>query len=211
MVTQGAKCYDGQKGACSVNSFAQAAAVGVVTGSIGEALGGAASGLVSAAGDALGGIFSGAAGAAGDDAAANAITDTAETAARQPPAAVAKNAGQPPAPAPAAGVARGADFIANQDGTIVSTSRARLEGGFQDAGFPSSPTRSPGMQYTLPDGSLVRVMEPSGQAPLRASFTDSYGNAINPFTGKQPMPPPGVSGAAWRQMMRSLTHVELGP
>jgi hypothetical protein len=67
------------------------------------------------------------------------------------------------------------------------------------------------MQYTLPDGSLVRMMEPSGQAPLRASFTDSYGNAINPFTGKQPQPPPGVSGAAWRQMMRDLTHVELEP
>lgn len=93
----------------------------------------------------------------------------------------------------------------------MSTSRARLESGFQDAGFPSSPTRSPGMQYTLPDGSLVRIMEPSGQAPLRASFTDSYGNAINPFTGKQPMPPPGVSGAVWRQLMRSLTHVGLGP
>jgi len=49
----------------------------------------------------------------------------------------------------------------------VSTSRARLEGGFQDAGFPGTPTRSPGMQYPLPDGSLVRIMEPSGQAPLR--------------------------------------------
>jgi hypothetical protein len=114
-------------------------------------------------------------------------------------------------PSGAGPASQGADFIASQDGTIVSTSRARLEGGFQDAGFPSTPTRSPGMQYTLPDGSLVRIMEPSGQAPLRASFTDSYGNPINPFTGKQPMPPPGVSGAAWRQLMRSLTHVELGP
>jgi RHS repeat-associated protein len=113
--------------------------------------------------------------------------------------------------AQAAGPPRGADFIASKDGTIVSTSRARLEGGFQEAGFPSTPTRSPGMQYTLPDGSLVRVMEPSGQAPLRASFTDSYGNPINPFTGRQPMPPPGVTGAAWRQLMRSLTHVRLGP
>lgn len=75
----------------------------------------------------------------------------------------------------------------------------------------SSPTRSAGTQYTLPDGSLVRVMEPSGQAPLRALFTDSQGNPINPFTGKQPMPPEGMSGAAWRQLMRSLTHVELGP
>ncbi len=93
----------------------------------------------------------------------------------------------------------------------MSTSRARFEGGFRDAGSPSSPGTSPGMQYTLPDGSLVCVMEASGQAPLRALSTDSYGNAINPFTGKQPQPPPGVSGAAWRQMMRDLTHVEPRP
>jgi len=33
-----------------------------------------------------------------------------------------------------------------------------------------------GMRYTLPDGAMVRIMEPSGQAPLIASFTDSYGN-----------------------------------
>lgn len=32
-----------------------------------------------------------------------------------------------------------------------------------------------------------------------------------PFTGKQPMPPPGVGGEAWRELMRSLAHVELGP
>jgi len=111
----------------------------------------------------------------------------------------------------AAGAAPGADFITGTDGTTVPTSRARLEDGFRAVGLPSSPTRSAGMQYTLPDGSLVRIMEPSGSAPLRASFTDSYGNAINPFTGRQPMPPRGVSGAVWRQLMRSLTHVELGP
>ncbi len=105
----------------------------------------------------------------------------------------------------------GPDFIASSDGVIVGTSRSRMVQGFEDAGLPSVPTRAPGTQYTLPDGSLVRVMEPSGQAPLRASFTDSYGNPVNPFTGKQPQPPPGVGGAAWRQMMRDLTHVELGP
>ncbi len=110
-----------------------------------------------------------------------------------------------------AGSAVKPSFIASADGVVVPTSRSRLVGGFDDAGLPSVPTRSPGTQYTLPDGSLVRVMEPSGQAPLRASFTDSLRNAINPFTGKQPQPPPGVSGAAWRQLMRNLTHVELGP
>lgn len=115
------------------------------------------------------------------------------------------------APEAAPGVTRGADFIASSDGTVVWTSRARLEGGFRDAGFPSGPTTSPGMVYTLPDGSLVRVMEPSGQAGLRASFTDANGNAINPFTGKQPQPPPGVTGAAWKRMFRDLTHVDLWP
>jgi hypothetical protein len=67
------------------------------------------------------------------------------------------------------------------------------------------------MQYTLPDGSRVRIMEPSGPAGLRASFTDAFDNPINPFTGKQPQPPRGVTGPAWKQMMRSLTHMELGP
>lgn len=110
-----------------------------------------------------------------------------------------------------AGTAVKPSFIASADGVVVPTSRSRLVQGFEDAGLPSVPTRSPGTQYTLPDGSLVRVMEPSGQAPLRASFTDSLGNAINPFTGKQPQPPPGATGAAWRQLMRDLTHVELGP
>lgn len=41
--------------------------------------------------------------------------------------------------------------------------QSALEGGFQGAGFPSVPTTSPGMQYTLPDGSLVRIMESAGR------------------------------------------------
>jgi len=103
------------------------------------------------------------------------------------------------------------NFIASTDGVIVSTSRARLEGGLQAAGFPSQATRSPGMQYTLPDGSLVRIMESSGKAPLRTSFTNADGAPISPFTGKPVQPPPGVAGAAWRELQRDLTHVELGP
>jgi large repetitive protein len=61
MVTQGAKCYDGQKGACAVSSFAQAAVVGWVTGDLGaglgEGLGVAASGLAGVASDAVGGFL----------------------------------------------------------------------------------------------------------------------------------------------------------
>ncbi|MET3806837.1 RHS repeat-associated protein [Nakamurella sp. UYEF19] len=106
---------------------------------------------------------------------------------------------------------RRADFIANADGVVVSTSRSRMEAGFRDSNFPSKPTTSPGTQYEMPDGSLVRIMEPAGPAPLRASFTDSHGQAVSPFTGRQPHPPAGVSGPAWKALRRDLTHVELGP
>ena len=65
----------------------------------------------------------------------------------------------------------GASFIVGENGVVVSTSRARLEESL--SGLPSRPTTgAAGREYTLPDGSLVRIMEPSGQAPLRASFTN---------------------------------------
>jgi len=46
------------------------------------------------------------------------------------------------------------------------------------------------MEYILPDGSRVRLMEPSGAAGRRASFTNAAGGPINPFTGKPVQPPP---------------------
>jgi hypothetical protein len=51
-----------------------------------------------------------------EDAGATAITDTAETAARQPPAAAAKNAGQPETPAPEAGGWGGGTAIRSPSG-----------------------------------------------------------------------------------------------
>lgn len=104
-----------------------------------------------------------------------------------------------------------ADFIASADGVVVPTSRSRLVAGFEEAGLPSTPTTSAGTQYTLPNGSLVRVMEPSGQAGLRASFTNANGGPINPFTGKPVQPPPGLSKPARLDYIRSRTHIELGP
>ena len=104
-----------------------------------------------------------------------------------------------------------ADFIASADGVVVPTSRSRLVTGFDEAGLPSTPTTSAGTQYTLPDGSLVRVMEPSGQAGLRASFTNANGGPINPFTGKPVQPPPGLSMPDRLDYIRSRTHIELGP
>lgn len=67
------------------------------------------------------------------------------------------------------------------------------------------------MQYTLPDGTLVRVMEPSGQAPLRASFTNPNGGPVSPFTGKPVQPPPGLTKAERLDFIRARIHVELGP
>ncbi len=111
----------------------------------------------------------------------------------------------------AANTAARADFIASADGVVVPTSRSRLVAGFEDARLPSTPTTSAGTQYTLPDGSLVRVMEPSGQAGLRASFTNANGGPINPFTGKPVQPPPGLSKPDRLDFIRSRTHIELGP
>jgi len=103
------------------------------------------------------------------------------------------------------------DFVADTQGNVVPTSASRLEEGFQNAGFPSTPTRSPGVQYTLPDGTTVRVMQAAGPAPRRASFENALGQPVNAFTGAVPQPPIGVVGAAWKQMFRELIHVELTP
>jgi hypothetical protein len=111
----------------------------------------------------------------------------------------------------AANTAGRADFIASADGVVVPTSRSRLVAGFEEAGLPSTPTTSAGTQYTLPDGSLVRVMEPSGQAGLRASFTNANGGPINPFTSKPVQSPPGLSKPDRLDYIRSRTHIELGP
>jgi filamentous hemagglutinin len=67
------------------------------------------------------------------------------------------------------------------------------------------------MEYTLPDGTMVRIMEPSGDAPLRATFTNAEGGPINPFTGKPVQPPLGLTPAERLGYVRSLTHLELRP
>lgn len=104
------------------------------------------------------------------------------------------------------------DFVADQNGTIVPTSKSRLEDGFQRGGFPSESTKSPGTMYTLPDGSKARVMEPSGQAGSRASFTDRNGSPVSPFTGKSVQSPNEIKGTPeGKQYIRDRTHIPLGP
>lgn len=104
-----------------------------------------------------------------------------------------------------------ADFIASADGVVIPTSRSRLEGGFNDAGFPAAPTDRPGTGYTLPDGSKVRVMDPSGQAPARASFTNANNGPVDAFTGKPIQPPSGLTGPERKAYVRERSHVELDP
>jgi hypothetical protein len=106
----------------------------------------------------------------------------------------------------------GPDFVAGPIGSEppVPVSQSRMAAGFDEAGFPSTPTASPGTEYTLPDGSKVRLMEPSGQAPMRASFTNPNGGPINPFTGK-PVQPPAPAGWSMTDWVRALTHVEQTP
>jgi hypothetical protein len=91
----------------------------------------------------------------------------------------------------------------------VSLNRCILETRFQNAGFKSFSTNSKGMGYILPNGNKVRIMEPAGQAPLRASFTNSNNGPINIFTGRPPQPAKGLDSLSKRQFVRENTHLEL--
>ena len=103
------------------------------------------------------------------------------------------------------------DFIVGSNGVAIPTSRTVLESGFQGAGFTTFQTRSSGMGYIMPNGNRVRIMDPAGQAPLRASFTNGNGGPINPFTGKPPQPLRGLDGITRRQFVRENSHLELEP
>ncbi len=109
------------------------------------------------------------------------------------------------------GTKNGADFIVGPNGIVIPTSRRILEQGFQEAGFATFPTDSKGLGYILPNGSKVRIMEPSGQAPLRASFTNSNDGAINIFTNKPPQPPKGLDRTGRLDFVRKHSHLELNP
>ena len=91
-----------------------------------------------------------------------------------------------------------------------------MKKGFEDAGFSSQNVVSPtsgnvvGKSYTLPGGNKVRAMEPDGRNPRRASFTNGNGGAIDPFTGKPPQPPSGLSRAERKQFVRDRSHVVQG-
>lgn len=102
-----------------------------------------------------------------------------------------------------------ADFIVGPTGIAIPTSRSVLEAGFIRAGFETFVTESPGIGYILSDKMIVRIMERSGKAPLRASFTNHNGGPINPFTGRPPQPSKELSREQRLDFTRKYTHIEL--
>ena len=105
---------------------------------------------------------------------------------------------------------RHADFIVGPNGVTMPTNRKVFESGLIDAGFPSYTTRRPGTGYILPNKNHVRIMEPSGPAPLRASFTHADGESlISPFTWKPVHPPKGMDSKLIKKYVIDGTHVEL--
>ena len=111
-----------------------------------------------------------------------------------------------------------ADFIVGSDGTTVPVSQSRMRTGLDAAadnaaetGVTRFPTKSAGVGYELPDGTRVRLMEPTPYAGRRASFENANGQPIDPFTGRQPIPPKGVTGKAHQTYVREHSHVEQTP
>jgi hypothetical protein len=100
------------------------------------------------------------------------------------------------------------DFIADARGTVISTDQRGMREGFDAAGLPSSPTTGSGIAHTLPNGTVVRTMDATPYAPMRASFENANGGPINPFTGKPPQPPRGLPRAARLDWVRDLTHID---
>jgi filamentous hemagglutinin len=83
-----------------------------------------------------------------------------------------------------------------------------MRDGFDAAGFPSTQLGPKGTQYTLPDGTSARLMEPTNYAPRRVSFENANGGPIDPFTGKPVQPPPGLTKPQRMDYVRARTHVE---
>lgn len=118
-----------------------------------------------------------------------------------------KAANAVPETAPISNIVSGeGTFVVSERGTVVSTSQERMKAGFENAGLPSQPTESAGTQYTLPNGNTVRTMEPSGQAPKRASFENKNGQPVD-MDGRTVNPPKGLTPQERKEYIRSRTHI----
>ncbi|MCG7537923.1 RHS repeat-associated core domain-containing protein [Pseudoalteromonas sp. OOF1S-7] len=102
---------------------------------------------------------------------------------------------------------KGPDFIVGPRGTTVSTSQTKMRQSFSNMPSEKLPDGK-GIKHHMPDGGIVRTMEPTKYAGRRASFTNKNGEPVNPFTGKPPQPPRGLTKAERKQFVRSRTHVE---
>ncbi|WP_422396307.1 DUF637 domain-containing protein [Pseudomonas trivialis] len=104
--------------------------------------------------------------------------------------------------------------ISHISGVNLPKSQSKMIADFEAAGYPTKPVVSPtsgnvvGIQYILPDGSRVRVMQADGRSPQRASFENANGGPVDPTTGKPPQPPQGLSKAERKQWIRERTHIE---
>ncbi|WP_279626556.1 VENN motif pre-toxin domain-containing protein [Salinicola socius] len=109
---------------------------------------------------------------------------------------------------------KGGPSVKHASGVELPKSQSQMIANFETAGYPSKPVVSPtsgkvvGTQYTLPDGSRVRVMQADSRNSQRASFENANGGPIDPTTGKPPQPPKGLSKAERKQWIREKTHIE---
>ena len=113
-----------------------------------------------------------------------------------------------------AGGAKGVFSVKNASGVELPKNQSQMIASFEKAGYSSKPVISPtsgkivGVQYIMPDGSRVRVMQADGRSPQRGSFENANGGPIDPTAGKPPQPPKGLSKAERKQWIREKTHIE---
>jgi len=106
-----------------------------------------------------------------------------------------------------------AGSITHISGVELSKSQSKMLADFKAASYPTVQVKSRtsgstvGVQFTLPDGTRVRVMQPDGRSPRRASFENANGQPIDPTTGKPPQPPLGLSRSGRKQWVRERTHL----
>lgn len=103
------------------------------------------------------------------------------------------------------------DFVFGPPGSEgpVHLNQQRMLDDLRASGVPEWATDKPGVGFTYPDGTKVRLMEPNANAGRRASFTNANDGAISPFTNK-PIPNQEVSGmtkAERKAYIRERTHV----
>ncbi|HKT00126.1 MAG TPA: LamG-like jellyroll fold domain-containing protein [Rugosimonospora sp.] len=177
LVSQGAKCFDGQKGACSAGSFLKAGVVGGVVGGL-SGLGGALGGkLLSAVGgkalSAVGGLFGRGGAEAGEAAAegglSEAATSTADTA--------AESGAEDAANTSAGGAARGAG---------EKPAAERPSSGRSEAGRESESSPCPaGVPHSFTGATPILMADGTAKHIDQIKVGDHIQNSVPGQTGTQ--------------------------